>query len=296
MILKSAVKKQADAPADFDALANIVSNVEASLILFCLTDETAPSKEWMLISFIPDECRVRDKMLYAGSKEDLKKALGSSYFRSDYSTSSKDELTWAMFTKSSDKTVSNDILSDRERLIDLERTLIHAESNDLKSTAMGVLPFNMTTDTDQAFKDFNSGAKNFIELTVRSEVITLISSNIVKSGDKLQSLVSATEPTFYMIHLDNKRLFVFSCPENAQVRLKMTMAASRASVLASASKEGITFDTTIGISSPEEIDALFSETPDSVFSPVAANITHSKPKAPGRAVNKTKAKFIADSD
>ena len=296
MVLKNVVERQAEAATDFDALTDIVSDVEATLILFCLTDEVTPSREWMLISFIPDDCRVRDKMLYAGSKEDLKKALGSGYFRSDYSTSNRDELTWTIFTKSNDKSVSNDLLSDKEKLLDEERNMRVHETNDLKSTAMGVLPFNMTTDASQAFKDFNSGAKNFIELTIRSEIITLISSKTVKSGEKLHSLINAVEPTFYFINLENKRLFVFSCPENAHVRLKMTMAASRASVHASASKDGIIFDTTIGISSPEEIDTLFSETSNSLFSSAAANVTQTKPRAPGRAVNKTKAKFIADSD
>jgi len=36
--------------------------------------------EWMLIAYVPDGSTVKDRMLYASTRDSLKKQLGKSYF------------------------------------------------------------------------------------------------------------------------------------------------------------------------------------------------------------------------
>jgi hypothetical protein len=50
-------------------------------------DDSVPSSgaySWVLIAWVPDNARVRDKMLYSSSRDDLKRALGLGYFRGEF--------------------------------------------------------------------------------------------------------------------------------------------------------------------------------------------------------------------
>ena len=49
---------------------HLVAN-EALLVVFRTNDEVTPGKSsrWVLISWVPDGCKVRDKMLYSSSRD-----------------------------------------------------------------------------------------------------------------------------------------------------------------------------------------------------------------------------------
>ena len=87
---------------DFDALIpSILKETEAAMVLFRLADDAKDkTKKWLLIAWIPDGCKVRDKMLYSSSREDLKRNLGLGLFGSDYAASSLSEITWEGYVAS----------------------------------------------------------------------------------------------------------------------------------------------------------------------------------------------------
>ena len=75
----------ADFAADFDAFAGTVGANDPRIVLFTAgaqADGVPPGTalEWGLLSYVPDTANVRLKMLYASSREDLKRALGLNYF------------------------------------------------------------------------------------------------------------------------------------------------------------------------------------------------------------------------
>ena len=59
----------------------IVTETSSSFLLFCLSDfdevNASESLKWLLITWIPDNCEIREKMLFSSSKSDLKTALGN---------------------------------------------------------------------------------------------------------------------------------------------------------------------------------------------------------------------------
>jgi hypothetical protein len=61
------VPASGSASDDFSTLlTNHLSDQEASLVLFHMPDAvTDTSRAWLLLAWVPDACRVRDKMLYA---------------------------------------------------------------------------------------------------------------------------------------------------------------------------------------------------------------------------------------
>ncbi|KAF8201637.1 hypothetical protein BJ912DRAFT_946001 [Pholiota molesta] len=60
---------------------------------YILAKLDAPSADWMIISYVPDSAKVRDKMLYASTRLPLLRSLGSTLFTDSIFASSKTDLT-----------------------------------------------------------------------------------------------------------------------------------------------------------------------------------------------------------
>ena len=131
------------------------------MLLYRLGDDSIDkSKKWLLIAWVPDGCKVRDKMLYSSSREDLKRILGASLFTTDYAASSVSDLSWEGYLMTT-QTVKNDvtIMTQKEKNLIEEDAMVQVERSQLgtKSTAMGVVPFTLGKGVVDAFKQFISG-------------------------------------------------------------------------------------------------------------------------------------------
>lgn len=119
LILSTVTRRIGSAEEDFDRLASTVLKENgATILLFCLSDQDAEKLNWLLLPFIPDNCAVREKMLYSSSRDDLKRALGLGFFSQDYAANTLTEVTWDLLKSY----LSNDhrkeeYLSDKERMV-----------------------------------------------------------------------------------------------------------------------------------------------------------------------------------
>ena len=138
LVLSTTCAYEGNVQEDFDrVLVGILGLTQASLVLFCLSDVGTVGRKWVLVSWIPDGCRVRDKMLYASSREDLKRTLGLGYFSAEYAANVITDVTWASFQTYIRKDLNKDhLLTDSERLLRDEDALARVESTSTKSTAM----------------------------------------------------------------------------------------------------------------------------------------------------------------
>ena len=317
---------------DFDVvMAEKLSPSEASLVVFCYngTRVSGESAKWILVAWIPDECKVRDKMLYSSSREDVKKALGLGYFVTEYYANVRDDLTWTQVLSNASKQVEGP-LTEKERLIQEENKLSQVESNTTSSNAMGSLPFNLSDSVIAAFAQFKAQEINWIDMYVENEEVQLDCAKRVDTSSPLSDHISPSHGRFVAVQfpttnstvfstVDFVNFFVFSCPDEIQVRMKMTMSSCKSSVLAAATLQGIKFEKyvflfctnlvtnnshrTLEIRSPEDLDeALKSEmNPASATtigaSSASASLSHVKPSRPGRAASKkTSKKFVPDPD
>lgn len=120
MLLENVVDKVGTVQSDFDTiLMSSLNDTEAAMIVYCMTDDIAPSVglSWILITWIPDGCRVRDKMLYSSSREDLKRKIGLGFFKGEYAANYRDDLTWMKYQESLNREISADLLTENERLL-----------------------------------------------------------------------------------------------------------------------------------------------------------------------------------
>lgn len=307
LILNSVFNKVGSRSDDFDnIIKTVVTENEASLLLFNLNDGQN-SNEWGLLAWIPDLCRVRDKMLYASSREDLKRTLGIGYFVSEYYISNILELNWVAYQDSTKKGNSDkNILSTKEQLILEEKSLTQSESANTRSSAMTVLPFKIAPEVLESFTQFNSKEVNWIELTMEStETIRLVSSRKIGKTEKTCAYLSDSCASYIIYNIagdgnENSIYFCFSCPESVPIKNKMTMSSAKATVI-SYINEYIQYkiNKSVEIRDTQELDDIIKMDTtvevDSVFSSNAAAITSAKPQKPGRkGSNIQKSKFVAD--
>lgn len=138
LVLARAASYEGTAQEDFDrVLVGLLGPTQASLVLFCLSDVGTTGRKWVLVSWIPDGCRVRDKMLYASSREDLKRTLGLGYFTAEYGANVITDVNWEAYQTYIRKDLNKDhLMTESERLLRDEDALARVESTSTKSTAM----------------------------------------------------------------------------------------------------------------------------------------------------------------
>ena len=213
-----------------------------------------PSK-WILIAWVPDNCKVREKMLYSSSREDVKKTLGLGYFVSEYYANSKEDLTYAQVLEFASKGDIEGPLTENERLIQDENKMCQEESNVTSASAMGALPFNMSESVVSALSQFKDKDINWVDMYVENEEVQLSDAKKVDTTMSLTEHVSPTSGRFFAVQVptlhstvfqssaaDVVNFFIYSCPDEIQVRMKMTMSSCKASVLAAATSQGIKFE------------------------------------------------------
>lgn len=292
----------------------------------------------MLIAWVPDDCKVRDKMLYSSSREDLKRSLGVGYFAGEYYANTRGDMTWDQFLEYVSRERIDGPLSAKEQLILEEKALTHSESHSTKATAMGALPFELSSSVISALGRLQSGEVNWLEMYLNQETVELAEAKEVDPKEPLQSHVCSTDARseislvcitsltscrFLALRLPDAVsdssspafYFVYSCPEATPLRTKMTMSSSKATVLAAASAQGISFSRSSSshpsspltktfrnfeIRSSEEIDDQLKNIREEAaggagVGSASATISHSKPSRPGKGKPKI-SKFKADED
>lgn len=121
LCLQQTINSVGSVEEDFSLIISesLLEQSEAAFLLYCLDDLSTNTTEgllWLLITWIPDGCRVRDKMLYSSSIRDLKSTLGIGFFKShDYAVSIVDDLSWKQYQESINREVNDEILTEKER-------------------------------------------------------------------------------------------------------------------------------------------------------------------------------------
>ncbi|KAJ1473187.1 hypothetical protein T484DRAFT_1837499 [Baffinella frigidus] len=61
---------------------------------FAFRLDAAKPAEWLLALYVPEVAKVRSKMVYASTRESLKRELGAAFIVSEMHACEKDEMTW----------------------------------------------------------------------------------------------------------------------------------------------------------------------------------------------------------
>ncbi|KAJ3285027.1 Twinfilin-1 [Borealophlyctis nickersoniae] len=214
--------------------------------------------EWILLQYVPDHAKVRDKMLYASTKATLTKELGDSKFVDTLYGTTAGDLTLESYKKHLVHKDAEAPLTERElELQSLKRAESGADisTTSRRSHAQGVA-FPISSSATESLEKLKSGSINVVVLCIdlNNESIELEREDSVTLAD-LPSVVRRDVPRFVFYAYNhvydgeqfNSIVFSYVCPPSSKVKERMLYSSSRATVLAYVEE-------TVGISVPKKIE------------------------------------------
>ncbi|CAH7665983.1 hypothetical protein PPACK8108_LOCUS282 [Phakopsora pachyrhizi] len=270
---------------DSDIIGSDQEEPRPIFLLYRLGDRA--DGKWILISYVPDHARVREKMIYASTRATLTRQLGDSNFGKTYFATSKDELTPAGYQihKRSQESASTMTIGERQleeiRRLEIMDSIstgtqirssnLWGQRNDSEPSkvfnGLGGSNANLGLNwSENAYDSLRSWSQGDSPNAWVQFIIDLSSETIeLKSEGSLSKLSFPTDIpsyTFYSLKDEHggedygktRYVFIYACPSESPVKSRLIYSSSSSSVSSKVNELGIRIDKKIETSDPEEID------------------------------------------
>ncbi|KAL2915358.1 Twinfilin-1 [Polyrhizophydium stewartii] len=245
--------------------------------------------KWVMLLYVPDHARVRDKMLFASSKTALVKELGASNFVDDIYATTKEEASLEGYRKHREHATSAAPLTDREREIAQVRateTTADIGIATRRANAPGV-SFPLSADAEAALASLASGEANFVALRIDADTETMhADASGSFAWDAVATAIAHDAPRFVFYKPEGaaETVFAYVSPPAARVKERMWYSASRAFALAEAERiTGAAIKKRFEIDSMAEFDReLVADLPAHNSPTLGSKVAFAKPARPGR--------------
>jgi len=249
--------------SDFASFNSHLQPKEPCYIMFRLEDAAGTSsnvQRWVWITYCPDVAQIRSKMLIASTRELAKKQLGLNYFWKEMGAALPSEVSWEHLQSIVVRKEADDALTVTEVALRSEATaeVHHGVSREYVHSVQ----FPVDKQVFAALEKLKSGRVTFIQLLVDPEKETI---DLGKSGsisvDDLTREVSSDTPTFTLFRWKHEHdevneeayLFIYCCPQDSKVRLKMLFSTVAKAALSAIESAGITVTKKVEVEDPSEL-------------------------------------------
>ena len=250
--------------------------------------------EWLLLSYVPDGSPVKARMLYASTRDTLKKALGRSYFHSELYGSTPEDVSFHAYEEHMSKPASAHVaLTSSERAAASEASLEVAQGP--SGEYVHGVKFPLTPGARQAVEDFAAKAVNWLQLgvAVATETVELITTSQAVFARELGGEIPKDVPRFSLFRFDHEHagaavssvVFIYSCPTGAKIKEKMMYSTVKAVVIDVCEKAGVSVATKVEIDDGDELteEFLFDRLHDEPRPVVSTPKFKKPPPAAGRS-------------
>jgi len=249
---------------DFDLVPGILNEKEASYVLL-RTDEKNPqgSALWYILCFVPDKCKVRDKMVYASSRANLKVGIGANNVVDEIFGTTGVDFSCAGFAAWKKHQQAEVPLTDLEvqKNEEIEQGLFKGGAGTSSAYVHGVA-FPVDDNVIEALDSFAKSGLNYIQVGIdpTNERIILKDSGNLEITD-VPSRFPSNEPRFHFYrwshendgdHFDSV-VYCYSCP-SSPVKLRMLYSTSKANLSSVAESRGIVIDLKLEITNAPEFN------------------------------------------
>lgn len=286
------LSKSSDHKADFKNLQNIVVLKQPCYIAYKLDDDEG----YIFVNFAPDNSSIKDRMLYASTRDTCKKGLGYSYFTGDFHTTEPNELTWENYEEHKQGKYVDAPLTLAEQEIRQEKFAEIAKGT--VTEYVHSVKFPVSKDAFSKLQELSQGsaAFNSVLLTVDTdkETIELLGAKQTDINS-LPSILPVDQPCFVIFRYSHQwnskqfdsNVFVYSCPMKAKIKSKMLHSTVKAPAIEGVGLAGVKIEKKVEVTDSEDLDA---ELLNSVLHPekreVVKKATFSRPTRPGRGPRK----------
>ncbi|KAH7908584.1 actin depolymerizing protein [Hygrophoropsis aurantiaca] len=293
---------------DLAQLEDILEDTEPAYVLARLDE---PQSEWLVINYVPESAKVRDKMLYASTRNSLTKSLGSAVFTDSLYATAKSDLSPEAYAAHKRHTAAPKPLSAREQeMADIKAAEREAgntyEGSRGRQNHLGTgVGLSWSTDAEEAIKALMTSDSDrlvIIKIEPSTESLVLeLSSNI--GVEQLSSSLPVSEPCYAFLAWANSPsstgkdiVFIYSCPSSSPIKYRMVYSSGvsgvfqRAKAIFNENPSSFTLASKkIETSDPKELDEAYLKS-ELGFDAAAevkntndtAKTTFARPKGPGR--------------
>ncbi|KAI0320087.1 actin depolymerizing protein [Amylostereum chailletii] len=187
---------------------------------------------WLVVDYVPDSAKVRDKMLYASTRNSLTQGLGSSNFVDTLFATSKDDLTPAAYAAHKRHLAAPQPMTAREKEIEdvkaAERQAGGSASRNQNSPFSAAIGYKWTPEVESAIAglaDKSEDSVVVLAIDTTSETLVLVDESTA-SVDELASKIPASDPSYALFlwtQSPSKRqiVFLYTCPTSSPVKNRM---------------------------------------------------------------------------
>ena len=250
---------------DFGLVAEQVEADAACYILVRTDDEREDNiYHWIFVSFVPDNCPVRHKMLYASTRDTTKKQLGEPAFVKELHATVPTEVTWAGYQAylSGEQMSDYDLLSMAEReKMEEARMEIHVG---VGGAGVHGVVFPLTTAAAEAVSKFAAGAVSYIQFQIDldAETIDVAESSSLSAGE-LADNVPTDSPRYHAFRYAHEHegeklepvVFFYSCPMESRIKERMLYSSCKEAAIDHLAQAGVSVEKKFEISEPSDISA-----------------------------------------
>jgi len=261
----------------------------------CFVVARAEEKEkWTVFFYLPDNCIVRDRMVYASSNAALKLGLGAPKFVQDFILRDAKECTTQGYADSRKRGAETDVLTMEERMkIEAETDSIRTVSASVSSkmSGMGGVPIKPNGEAQAAIQAVASGSQTtaVLLLDLATEQLQKAAGSGNVEIDAFVKSLPDKEPRYVLHNFkhdnpDGKRVnafvFVYYCPDIAIPKMKMFYSSSKSVVVSLCEQLGAPVTKQIETSQAGELTKQLVL--DELYPKKVDNKGFSKPKAAGK--------------
>lgn len=172
-------------------------------------------------------------------------------------------MTWeALESNRTHKAVAvEEVLTEKERIL----SRLSVAEVDSGSANAHAVRFPASNDTKAALAALAKKECNFVQLKLdlAKETIELADRCSIDDLSELQGKISTTEPRFSLFCWNHENgganvtshVFVYSCPDNANVKAKMLYSTVKSVAIDTAQSSGVAVDAKLEIQTPDEWNA-----------------------------------------
>jgi twinfilin-like protein len=265
---------------------------KAAYILFRFDNDTPT---WALFCYVPDKAKVKEKMLYASTRSNLKQQLGMSYFSDEVFGTVPNDFSVQGYKHHVTSKKTEAPLTEREQYkkAELESGEIYTGG---ASTYVHGVAFPVEKGAIDAVKALISGSVNYVQVAIDCDGEKIIADHTgITDFEGLKNEIPTHEPRFHFFAYTHEfegnnqtsYIFLYSCPDgskgtkSAPVKMRMLYSSSKANVGEIVAQLGGKIDARLEVNSPEDLieEEILSQLHPQAEKKEAA---FSKPSRPGR--------------
>ncbi len=230
--------------ADFAGLAAFLQPKQPCYVAYRLDTRNMTGFEWLLVHYAPEGATVKDRMLYASTRELLKRQLGASYFADElFASTPADASLDAYRAHRAGKSGSRDVPLTAAELEAKSARHLEVAAGTSKEYVHSV-QFPLSAQATEQLAALAAGRVNFVLLRVDAEreTIELAGARTLPPAE-LPAQLPADEPRFVLLaHVHDTQtsvVFLYSCPGASKIKLKMLYSTVKSAVLGQAEAHGV---------------------------------------------------------